>query len=137
MYNAYDGKQRFYDEIGRRTREVKESLCDIKNTTNTTQGVLDSILQELQTLNSKELIYNTNEQFILTGTATVTLPANTYHSYSFVIFSGTVDITEGGTTFSNAGVGYYGDASATTFLSNSITFVGKESGTKVVIKTLK
>lgn len=123
MNNAYDGKSRFYDEVGKRTREIKEALCTIRTDINALQQATQQ--------------YNTNEQIVLTGTATVTLPANTYHSYSFVIFSGTVDITEGGVLFENASVGYYGDSSATTLLTNSVIFTGKESGTKVIIKTLR
>ena len=121
--NSYDGLQRFQNELAENTRKTKEVLCAIRTDINALQQATQQ--------------YNTNEQIVLTGTTTVTLPANTYHSYSFVIFSGTVDITEGGILFENASVGYYGDSSATTLLTNSVIFTGKESGTKVIIKTLR
>lgn len=108
-----DAEARFRNELAENTRKTKESIAVISGK------------------------YNTNEQTVLLDTSTVILPANTYHSYSFVIFSGTVDITESGVTLSDAGVGYYGDSTATTLLSNSITFTGKQSGTKVIIKTLR
>jgi hypothetical protein len=81
--------------------------------------------------------YNTNEQFVLLDTATITLPANTYHYYSIVILSGTVDILESGVTLSNAPQGYSSQLTATTLLENSVVLTGKSSGTIAVIKTLR
>ncbi len=121
-YNGYETSAPL-SEVAKNTRISKDLLCDIKT--------------EVASLNTTINEYNTNQQFILTDTQTVTLPANTYHSYSFTIISGSVDITEGGVTLSNAPQGYFGGMEATTLLSNSVVFVGKSVGTLVVIKTIK
>lgn len=81
--------------------------------------------------------YDINEQFIVSDTATLTFPANTYHSISYVVLSGTADITEGGTLLSSAPQGYSGESIATTFLTNSIIITGLSNGTKVAIKTIR
>jgi len=128
--NSYDGLQRFQNELARNTRETKEALCAISTK-------ISTISDNVSDLNNETGIYNINEQFVLTDTSTITLPANTYHSYSFIIFSGTADITEGGVTLTNAPTGYYGDSSATTLLQNSVVFVGKSAGTKIIIKTIR
>jgi len=103
----------FNGEIAKNTRELKEILC------------------------KTNVAYNINEQFILLDTATITLPADTYHSYSAVVIAGSVDITEGGITFSNAPIAYSASQQAAGVLHNVVTFVGKSSGTIVVIKTIR
>jgi len=100
-------------------------------------SILNSIYNKL--INITALLYefyNINETVVLTGTNTVTLAANTYHSVSIIVLVGSVDITENSVTFT-APVNYSIDTEATTRLVNSITLLGKTSDTKVVIKTIK
>lgn len=123
MNNAYDGKQRFHEELGKRTREIKEVLCTIRTD-------IDALQQATQQ-------FNINEQFIVSDTATLTFPANTYHSISYVVLSGTANITEGGTLLSSAPQGYSAESEAVTLLQNSIIITGLSVGTKVVIKTIR
>ena len=107
---------RFKEEVAKNTRKTKEAL-------------------ELIQLATQQ--YNTNEMFVLENTNTITIPANIYHSVSYVVISGLANITEGGTLFSNAPQGHSGETTATTLLSNSIVFTGLETGTKIVIKTIR
>jgi hypothetical protein len=116
MTTYVDANGRFKNEIAENTRKTKESLALIQAATQQ---------------------YNTNEQFVLLDTATITLPANTYHSYSFVILSGKVNITEAGVTINDVNHGFSAEATATTLLKISITFVGKDSGTKLIVKTIR
>lgn len=88
----------------------------------------------LDKLNCK---YNTNEQFIISGTNTLTLPSNTYHSVKYKVVSGTADITESGTLFSSAHNGYSGESIATTLLTGSFIFTGLSEGSKIVVNTIK
>lgn len=128
--NSYDGLQRFQNELAENTRKTKESLCAIS-------AQLTTISNNVADLNTETGIYNINEQFIVSDTSTLTFPANTYHSISFVILSGTANITEGGTLLSSAPQGYSGESIATKLLTNSIVITGLSNGTKVAIKTIK
>ena len=114
---------RFKEEVAKNTRKTKESLELISNNISLIQVATQQ--------------YNINEQFIVSDTATLTFPANTYHSISYVILSGTANITVGGTLLSSAPQGYSGEDVATTLLTNSIVITGLSNGTKVVIKTIK
>ena len=114
---------RFKEEVAKNTRKTKESLELISNSISLIQVATQQ--------------YNTNEQFIVSDTATLTFPANTYHSISYVILSGTANITVGGTLLSSTPQGYSGEDVATTLLTNSIVITGLSNGTKVVIKTIK
>ena len=80
--------------------------------------------------------YNINETTVLTGTNTITLVGNTYHSISIIVLVGSVDITENSVTFT-APINYSIDTEATTKLVNSIILLGKTSDTKVIIKTIR
>lgn len=123
MNNAYDGKSRFYDEVGKRTREIKEALCTIRTD-------IDALQQATQQ-------YNTNELFVVSDTDTLTFPANTYHSISFLVVAGKVNITEAGVEVTEIQAGTSGESIATTLLANPITFTGHSSGSKILIKTIK
>ena len=114
---------RFKEEVAKNTRKTKESLELISNNISLIQLATQQ--------------YNTNEQFIVSDTATLTFPANTYNSISYVVLSGTANITVGGTLLSSAPQGYSGEDVATTLLTNSIVITGLSNGTKVVIKTIK
>jgi len=87
--------------------------------------------------NSSTNNYNINEFFVLSDIATMTLAANTYHSVSYVILSGTANITIGGVTLASAPAGYSGEDKATTLLVNSIIISTLSTGSKVAIKTIK
>lgn len=128
--NSYDGLQRFQNELAENTRKTKEALCTIS-----TQ--LATISNNVVDLNTETGVYNINELFVVSDTATITLPANTYHSISYVVLSGTANITVGGTLLSAAPQGYSGEDAATTLLTNSIVITGLSTGTKVAIKTIK
>jgi hypothetical protein len=128
--NSYDGLQRFQNELAENTRKTKEALCAIS-----TQ--IATISKNVVDLNTETGIYNTNELFVVSDTGTITLPANTYHSVSYVVILGTANITVGSTLLTSAPQGYSADDTATTFLTNSITITGLSIGTKVAIKTIK
>jgi hypothetical protein len=128
--NSYDGLQRFQNELAENTRKTKEALCTIS-----TQ--LATISNNVVDLNTETGIYNTNELFVVSDTGTITLPANTYHSVSYVVIFGTANITVGSTLLTSAPQGYSADDTATGFLTNSITITGLSTGTKVAIKTIK
>lgn len=128
--NSYDGLQRFQNELAENTRKTKEALCTIS-----TQ--LATISNNVADLNTETGVYNINELFVVSDTATITLPANTYHSVSYVVLSGTANITVGSTLLSAAPQGYSGEDIATTLLTNSIVITGLSTGTKVAIKTIK
>ena len=114
MSTTYAGvHDRFKNEVAENTRKTKEALCSI----------------------AKQ--YNTNEMFVLQDTNTITLPANTYHSYTFTIVNGSADITESGVTASSINKGYTGESTASSLLINPLTITGLSSGTLVVIKTLR
>lgn len=114
---------RFKEEVAKNTRKTKESLELISNNISLIQVATQQ--------------YNTNEQFIVSDTATLTFPSNTYHSISYVVLSGTANITVGSTLLSSAPQGYSGEDVATTLLTNSIVITGLSNGTKVAIKTIK
>lgn len=76
--------------------------------------------------------YNTPGHTILSGTnQTVTYAANTKHSVSFSVISGTVVVTIGGVpeTYTS---GINSTFKATSLLSSTITFTTPGSGTNVV-----
>lgn len=99
--------------------------------------ILNSIYTKLVNITALMYdFYNINETIILNGTNTVTLSANTYHSVSIIVLTGSVDITESNVTFT-ALLNYTIDMEASTRLTNSITLLGKTSDTKVIIKTIK
>ena len=120
-YNQYD-TQVPIAEVAKNTRKTVELLDKIQCNTNSSNPATD---------------YNTNEQFVVSDTNTLTLAANTYHSISYVVLSGTANITVGGTLLSSAPQGYSAEDVATTTLVNSIVITGLSSGTKVAVKTIK
>lgn len=101
----------------------------ITELTETTQKILEFICRTKG--------YNINEQFVVSDTDTLTLAANTYHSISYVIISGTASITIGGTTLTPVSQGYSGDDTATTLLTNSTTITGLSTGTLISVKTIR
>lgn len=125
-YNQYD-TQVPISEVAKNTRKTVELLDKLQCNTNPAT---------LATLPSN-VLYNTNEMFVISDTNTLTLSANTYHAVSFVIISGTADITESGTLFSSAPQGYSGEALAVTLLTGGFTFTGLSVGTKIVVRTVK
>lgn len=124
-------------EVAKNTRlslsSLQSSQCHLQNTV----AELKEIQSNLVTLLLANQLYNINEQFVVSDTGTLTLPSNTYHSISYVILSGTANITIGGTLLSSAPQGYSGEDEATTLLTNSIVITGLSNGTKVVIKTIR
>jgi len=65
------------------------------------------------------VVYNDEEIFDVT--ATQTFAAGTYHSLSFVILSGTADVTVGATTVTGLPTTFSDKYEATTLLTNAIT----------------
>lgn len=114
-------------EVAKNTRKTVELLDKLQCNTNPAT---------LATLPSN-ILYNTNEQFIVSDTGTLTLTANTYHSVSYVVLSGTANITQSGTLLSSAPQGYSGESTATTLLTGSFIFTGLSEGSKIVITTIK
>lgn len=110
----------------------------MENTSNSIPASNLSIFRKILELCKKSFdrIYNINETVLLQNTNTVTLTANTYHSYSILVKEGNIDLIESGVTVTIP-KGYTISESASTVFTNSITITGKSSDTYVIIKTLK
>lgn len=120
----------FENDLMKIEKAQKSLLCDIYT-------ALKSIDITIQSEHPDAILYNTNETFIITDTGSLTFAANTYHSISFAIVSGSASITEGTVTIPSITFGYTGESTATTKLTNAITITGLVAGTTVIIKTMK
>ena len=119
----------FENDLIKIQKSQKAILCDLSTD-------LKNLISAIEGTNSSNT-YNTNEQFVVSDTNTLTLPANTYHTVSYVVLSGTANITQSGTLLSSAPQGYSGVASATTLLEGNFVFTGLSAGSKIIITTIK
>lgn len=123
------GQERFLNELGKNTRESKDLLCAISST-------IKTINTNISAENAESGVYNNNEMYVVSDTGTLTFSGNTFHSLSYIILSGTANVTVGSTTLTSAPLGYSESYTATKLLSNSITLTGLSIGTKIVITTI-
>ncbi len=117
-------------------------MAELGNTVNYHQFEQSSpetvIVQKLETLLKKKKRYNKNETFVIEDTSSVTLNANTYHSYDISVTNGSADITESGSTYTlHNNHSHSIHIEADELLENSVVITGKSSGTVVIIRTLR
>ena len=137
LTETYRDKNTFGLEINRNLKTLNSTLVNLTKTnenSEATQILLQQILDKLSISSTK---YNNNEQFIVHDTSTLTLSLNIYHSVSYIILSGTANITEAGVLLTQALQGYNSFSEATTLLENLFIFTGLSIGTKIVIKTIR
>ena len=89
-----------------------------------TNQYLKQLVADTSLILAANQLYDNNQQFVVSGISSLTFPANTYHSISYVVVLGTADITEAGVVFEDAPKGYAGESTATTLLSNAFVFQG-------------
>jgi len=77
-----------------------------------------------------------NDEEIFDITTAQTFAADTYHSLSFVILSGTADVTIGTTTVTALPTTFSDKYKASTLLANAIT-ITPGSGARVLLTTIK
>ncbi len=80
------------------------------------------------------VVYNDEEIFDVTTAQT--FAASTYHSLSFVILTGTADVTVGATTVTGLPTTFSDKYEATTLLTNAIT-ITPGAGARIFVTTIK
>ncbi len=133
-FGQSDAKKIFENDLIKTEKASKALLCEISSKLSPEGGI--PVTGTIIVVPEPSSLYNTNEQFIVSDTGTLTLAANTYHSVSYAVLSGIANITEV-TLLSSAPQGYSAESVASGLLVNAITITGLSSGTKVVIKTLR
>ena len=137
LNEAYRDKNTFGLEINRNLKTLNATLVALTKVgegSEETQNLLQQILNKLNITSNK---YNNNEQFIVNDTSTLILGLNLYHTISYIILSGTANVTEAGVLLSQLLQGYSASSEATTLLENLFIFTGLSMGTKIVVRTIK
>lgn len=80
--------------------------------------------------------YNDNEHFEINGAGSLTFAGGAYHSISYVVISGDVNVTVDGTPITNIPTGYNAYFVASAYLANDIVITA-QSGDRVIITTVK
>lgn len=81
-------------------------------------------------------VYNTNTHVLLSNNQTITIPANSAHSVSFTIMSGTCNVTLNGSTVALS-VGINETIDSTTLISSAITITAPTGSNSVYVKVNK
>lgn len=114
------------------SREI-QYLFDILQALKNEGGLLSSILVAV---GGSPFGYNTLTSYNVTG-GTQTLTANSVHSVSFSVISGTVTVSvDGGSTTITYPVGYNGNISASTLFDADIIFTASTGSDRVIVQTL-
>lgn len=83
-----------------------------------------------------QIEYNDNEHFEIDGAGSLTFAGGTYHSISYVVISGDVNVTVDGTLITDLPTGYNAYFIATGYLENPIVITA-QAGDRVIITTVK
>lgn len=102
---------------------------DLEGATYSIQGTLGLCSTDINITNPS---YNNNEQIVLSNGASFTLAANTYHSISIAVITGTADIEINAVTLT-APAGYSKIYEATTLLENAIEVTSGPADSLTVI----